>query len=146
MAEETGTTTATAEPSQTTEPSYVQSLIEPALDGDSREALEGGKVVTPAAGDETTLADEGKATAQPGAARQNALRLFSRPLANFNHSEFIRITVCRNVDSVSLRGQPKVATRHFVGIVHAQLHNRTRMTNTRILDMHVPRTDVCIEH
>src|SRR5271165_6878534 len=31
---------------------------------------------------------------------------------------------------------PKVATRNFVGIVHAQVHDRALLANTRILNMH----------
>jgi hypothetical protein len=66
MPEEATTTTATAEPPQSNEPEssgsgYVQSLIEPALDGDSRQALDDGKVATPPASEETTPAtDEAK--------------------------------------------------------------------------------------
>ena len=37
---------------------------------------------------------------------------------------------------------PKVATRNFVGIAHAQVHDRALETNTRIVDMHPSRADL----
>ena len=41
---------------------------------------------------------------------------------------------------------PKVATRNFVGIAHAQVHDRGAETNTRIVDMHPSRADLLTKY
>lgn len=41
---------------------------------------------------------------------------------------------------------PKVATRNFAGIVHAQVHDRALLANTPILDMQPSRTNLFTEY